>query len=236
MNRKPHIVISRPISEAGSNSQTLAEARFDIHGTGTSISYPLHNQGTRNQRLELSSSRLQVLSLTIGGHPYWWRPFPGNKDVWELSNEYEEVIARFVHSPSSPSSSPPSTSPILASQSQFGPEEASQPQSQEQQALPSSPQPNSVSRNNSVFSISSNTSTEGTITKTKATKTKEPTKLGQLHVVSALVGNDSERDEIICSAIVVVERMRRRRGFLEGQNGRYGGRGVGRNGVAYIPQ
>ncbi len=60
--------------------------------------------------------------------------------------------------------------------------------------------------------------------------------LGQLHVVTALTSDDVEREEILCGAVVVVERMRRRRGFLEGQAGRYGGRGVGRDGVAYIPQ
>ena len=141
---------------------------------------------------------------------HWWQPLPGNKDVWELTNEYEDVIARFVHSPSSPAQS---RSPTQA------------------QSPPSSPQLGRE-RANSIFSIAL-PNAEGAAKKSNF----EEIAVGELYVVDALVGGEQEREEILCSAVVVVERMRRRQAILQNQGSPYGiVRSVGRNGVAYIPQ
>ena len=219
MNRRPHIVISHPSSNKNNSSSSsssnhdasLAEARFDIHGTGTSIQYGNSNgNGRRSQRLELEDSRMQILKTTVGGMAYWWQPLPGNKDVWELTNEYQDVIARFVHSPSTrmqPRSPPQAQSP------------------------PSSPQLGRE-RSNSIFSIGGSNG-DGAMKKTKF----EETAVGELHVVDALVGGEQEREEILCSAVVVVERMRRRQAILLNKGNAYGvARSIGRNGVAYVPQ
>ena len=214
MNRKPHIVISHPSSSGSTNSDgnhedPLAEARFDVHGTGTSIHYGNGN-GERAQRLELEDSRMQVLKTTVGGMPHWWQPHPGNKHVWELTNEFEDVIARFVYSPSSPAQSrspPQARSPPLSPR--LGRE-----------------------RSNSILSIAA-LNAEGAAKKSKC----QETAVGELHVVDGLVGGEEEREEILCSAVVVVERMRRRQAILQNKGSPYGiTRSIGRNGVAYIPQ
>ena len=237
MNRKPHIVISHPNSNNNNNNnkpntqpRLLAEARFDIHGTGTTIIYnasTINNNSARGQRLELEDSRMQILKTAVGRMAHWWQPLPGNRDVWELTNEYEDVIARFVHSPSTPAQSPsppPSPSPQLGS----GP---------------------GRERSNSLFPIlgsnvenrsSSVTTTTTTTTTTKQNKKKikfTETVVGELHVVDALVGEEKEREEILCSAMVVVERMKRRQALLRNKVSPIGAAsGVGRDGVPYIPQ
>ena len=49
------------------------------------------------QRLELEDSVSQRLRTTIWGHEHWWMPNPGNKAVLELTNQMNEIVARFVH-------------------------------------------------------------------------------------------------------------------------------------------
>ena len=89
MNRKPHVRILRDPKDKVS----MSEGRFDIHGTGTTITYA---DPPSAQRLELMDSRMQILKTTICGMDRWWQPFPGNKDVIELSNDVDDTIARFL--------------------------------------------------------------------------------------------------------------------------------------------
>lgn len=178
MNRKPHIIIHRPNDE----KVAAAEARFDIHGTGTTISHRTlvgapNGNVTSHQRIDLEDSRLQLLHTTIHGIDHWWRPLPGNKDVWELSNEAEETTARFVHS--------------------------------------SSRQGSAVSSKNKFPEL----------------------QVGELQVVDALIGGDEERTEVLCSAVVVVERARRRAGMISNSANAYGiVRSMSASSAGYIPQ
>lgn len=155
--------------------------------------------------------------------PSWWQPLPGNRDVLELTNEFEDVIARFVHFPSSTAAGTES--------------EHAQAQTQSQTPPASPRMGDGAERSNSVFSIAGSIAVGGgDVGGNKKSKFRE-TVVGELHVVDALVGAEEEREEILCSAIVVVERTRRRRAMLESKASAYGvARGVGRNGVAYIPQ
>ena len=97
---------------------------------------------------------MQLLKTTIDGHSHWWQPHPGNKGVVELTNDTEEIVARFLYS-----------SPELA-------------------------------RTGSAGSI-------------KDASSKE-TDVGELSVVEALSGAEMGLEEILCSAIVVIERFKRR--------------------------
>jgi hypothetical protein len=151
MNRKPHIVIS-----ARNFYHPLAEGRFDPHGTGTSIA---HFNPRHIQRLELENSQVQLLKTTIHGCDHWWQPHPGNKSVLELTNEMEEIVARFIF------------------------------------AVPESRRTGSVAENK---------------------KDGVGMDLGELQVVDALAGRDTGRDEILSSAVVVVERARRRAMSISG--------------------
>lgn len=154
MNRKPHVVISQ-----GTESATvLAEAKFDNLGTGTALYYPTP---PRTQLLDLENSRMQLLKTTIDGHSHWWQPHPGNKDVVELTNDTEEIVARFLYS-----------SPGI---SRTG---------------------STISRQESAGSI-------------KDASSKE-TDVGELSVVEALAGVEIGLEEILCSAVVVIERFKRR--------------------------
>ena len=151
MNRKPHVVITS--SEEG---RPVAEGRFDIHGTGTAISYP-HGD---TQRLELENSLAQVLRTRVHGSNLWWQPHPGNKGVLELTNEADEIVARFVYS--------------LAALQRTG------------------------SWPDRVGSASS------------TRKNKQDHDMGELQVISSPEFDESAYDRILCSAIVVIERAKRR--------------------------
>ena len=198
MNKKPHIIISKgetsnaiePTSSSASqdcnngnfassrrfsilprrdsDTQTItqtnlkknpqplpvAEARFDIHGTGTRIAYISIPSPQGEQRLDLENSQAQTLRTTIGGTRHYWQPFPGNKSVLELLNEMEEIVARFTY-----------TVPAAVA--------------------------------------------TGAATGRKKSIAADM-EVGELHVVEALVGGEQEKEEIICSAAVVIERARRR--------------------------
>ena len=154
MNRKPHVVIS----QGTENATVLAEAKFDNLGTGTTIYYP---RPPRTQLLELEDSRMQLLKTTIDGHSHWWQPHPGNKCVVELTNDTEEMVARFLYS-----------SPDIARTG------------------------STISRQESAGSI-------------KDASSKE-TDVGELSVVEALAGVEMGLEEILCSAVVVIERFKRR--------------------------
>lgn len=152
MNRKPHVIIS-----SLGQSKPIAEGRFDIHGTGTSISY---FQPPSTQLIDLLNSQAQLLRTTVHGSDHWWQPHPGNKAVLELTNETEEIVARFMYAA---------------------------PVSQRTGSWPTR-----------VDSVS------------EAKKDAVEMDLGELHVVDGLAGGDSGRDEIVCSAVVVIERAKRR--------------------------
>ena len=153
MNRKPHVIITTNDSDE-SLKRPLAEGRFDTHGTGTTITYSHEPNMQMIQRLELEDSASQRLKTTIWGHDHWWMPNPGNRAVLELTNETEEIVARFVHS-----------GPV-SQMTGFG-------------------------------------------TRDSAGKKKmDKEELGDLHVVDALA--EGGRVEVICSAMVVVERAKRR--------------------------
>ena len=154
MNRKPHVVITTGECDESLN-RPLAEGRFDIHGTGTTISYSHMPNMQMIQRLELEDSLSQRLRTTIWGHEHWWMPNPGNKGVLELTNEMDEIVARFVH-----------TVPV-----------------------------------SQVTGYGSRGSGAGR-------KKEDKTELGDLHIVDALA--EGGREEVICSAMVVVERAKRR--------------------------
>ncbi|KAK0515628.1 hypothetical protein JMJ35_001662 [Cladonia borealis] len=154
MNRKPHVVIS----QGTENATVLAEAKFDNLGTGTTIYYP---RPPRTQLLDLEDSRMQLLKTTIDGHSHWWQPHPGNKCVVELTNDTEEMVARFLYS-----------SPDIARTG------------------------STISRQESAGSI-------------KDASSKE-TDVGELSVVEALAGVEMGLEEILCSAVVVIERFKRR--------------------------
>ena len=153
MNRKPHVIITTGECDE-SLSRPLAEGRFDIHGTGTTITYSHPPNMQMIQRLELENSGSQRLRTTIWGHEHWWMPNPGNKGVLELTNEMNEIVARFVH-----------TGPV-------------------------SQMTGSGRRDSS------------------GKKKMEKEELGDLHIVDALA--EGGREEVICSAMVVVERAKRR--------------------------
>ena len=153
MNRKPHVVITTNECDESLN-RPLAEGRFDIHGTGTTIMYSHMPNIQMTQRLELEDSVSQRLRTTMWGHDYWWMPNPGNKAVLELTNEMGEIVARFMH-----------TGPV------------------------------------SQMTGSGKRSGGG---KNKAEKIE----LGVLYVVDALA--EAGREEVICGAMVVVERTKRR--------------------------
>ncbi len=152
MNRKPHVIITTSECDESLN-RPLAEGRFDIHGTGTTIIYSHMPNMQMIQRLELEDSVSQRLRTTIWGHEHWWMPNPGNKGVLELTNEMGEIVARFVH-----------TGPV-SQMTGFG-------------------------------------------NKGSAGKKVDKEELGDLHVVDALA--EGGREEVICSAMVVVERAKRR--------------------------
>ena len=145
MNRKPHIIIS-----GTDTGRRTAEARFDVMGTGTTINY--FEPSPTVQHLELKDSRLQLLSTQINGMRHWWEPNPGNKAVLELTNEAEEIVARFT------------------------------------QTIPVFP-----------------------VTGTKSKKGLEvEVEIGELQVVEELTGGELGREEVLCSAITVIERAKRR--------------------------
>ena len=153
MNRKPHVIITTSASDDSLN-RPLAEGRFDIHSTGTTITY-LHEPNMQMiQRLELEDSTSQRLRTTICGHEHWWMPNPGNKAVLELTNVMDEIVARFVH-----------MGPV-SQMTGFGRRDSS--------------------------------GKKGTYEE----------KLGDFHIVDALA--EAGRAEVICSAMVVVERAKRR--------------------------
>lgn len=153
MNRKPHVIITTSECDESLN-RPLAEGRFDIHGTGTTISYSHMPNMRMMQRLELEDSLTQRLRTTILGHEHWWMPNPGNKGVLELTNEMDEIVARFVR------------------------------------AVPVSQVTGSGRRGSSVR------------------RKEDREELGDLHIVDALA--EGGREEVICSAMVVVERAKRR--------------------------
>ncbi|KAF6236342.1 hypothetical protein HO173_005433 [Letharia columbiana] len=153
MNRKPHVIITTGECDESLN-RPLAEGRFDIHGTGTTISYSHLPNMQMIQRLELEDSLSQRLRTTIWGHEHWWTPNPGNKGVLELTNEMDEIVARFVHT------------------------------------VPVSQMTGSGKRGST------------------GRKKEAREELGDLHIVDALA--EGGREEVICSALVVVERAKRR--------------------------
>ena len=168
MNRKPHVIITRELND----KIGIAEARFDIHGTGTTVS---HTNPPSVQRLELEDSRAQLLKTEIDGMDRWWQPFPGNKDVVELTNGVEEMLARFVLNKTPPSS--------------------------------------------------------------PTKKRSQEVEVGRLYVVDGLVPGERERLETVCSAIVVIERTRRRAAILNNKSSPYGVvRSMSGSGANYIPQ
>ena len=154
MNRKPHVIITTGECDE-SLKRPLAEGRFDIHGTGTTISYSHMPNMQMIQRLELEDSLTQKLRTTIWGHEHWWMPNPGNKGVLELTNDMDEIVARFVH-----------TVPVS--------------------------QVTGSGRGGSVGKM----------------KKEDKEEMGELHIVDALA--EGGREEVICSAMVVVERAKRR--------------------------
>lgn len=178
MNRKPHVIISARQSDS---SKIIAEGKFAIHSTGTTISY----FGGREQTLQLQDSQAQLLRTTMGGKVVWWQPHPGNSEVLELTNEYEEMLARFVH--------------------------------KEQGCQRSE----TLSRRDSSGSTPS--VVEGRRKSGKKEKDATEFEVGELHVVDALVGGQEAgserrkeelREEVLCSALMVVERAKRRRANL----------------------
>ena len=153
MNRKPHVIITTNDSD-DSLKRPLAEGRFDTHGTGTTITYSHEPNMQTVQRLELEHSASQRLKTTISGHDHWWMPNPGNRAVLELTNDMDEIVARFVHS-----------GPV-SQMTGFGTRDSA------------------------------------------GKKRMEKEELGDLHIVDALA--EGGRAEVICSAMVVVERAKRR--------------------------
>ena len=153
MNRKPHVIITTTDSD-DSLKRPLAEGRFDIHGTGTIITYSHEPNMQMIQRLELEDSASQRLRTTIWGHEHWWMPNPGNRAVLELTNEMNEIVARFVH-----------TGPV-SQMTGFGRRDSDRRNRMDREEL------------------------------------------GHLHIVDALA--EGGRAEVICSAMVVVERVKRR--------------------------
>ena len=147
---------SKPLPNSGQEPQyhLVAEARFEIHSTGTNIIYTSFSLPPREQRLELINSQFQILRTTIGGNNHCWQPFPGNKAVLELLNEVEETVARFIFNTDSVSTNGPGMG-----------RRKSVPAEQE---------------------------------------------VGELQIVEALAGGDRGKEEVICSAVVAVERARRR--------------------------
>ena len=148
MNKKPHVIITTK-----DERQRVAEGRFDIHGTGTRIDYSRSSM----QRLELENSVNQTIRTQIQDSDMWWQPHPGNKEVLELTNETDEIVARFV-----PASS---VSPCEA-------------------------------RKNKKASIDVDVP------------------VGELQVVDALDTRDEGYEQILCSALVVIERAKRRSAFM----------------------
>ena len=151
MNRKPHVVIT-----SSEDSRLIAEGRFDIHGTGTAISYPHADI----QRLELEDSLAQVLRTRVHGSEHWWQPHPGNKGVLELSSETDEIAARFIYS--------------LSALQRTG--------SWQERA--------------------------GTVTISKRNKGDQDT--GELQIIGNPEFDESVYERILCSAILVIERAKRR--------------------------
>ncbi|KAL6715405.1 hypothetical protein ACLMJK_006366 [Lecanora helva] len=147
MNRKPHVIIS-----GQDVAQPIAEGRFDIHGTGTTISY----SDTDAQRIELEDSLTQTLRTSIQNSNLWWQPHPGNKEVVELSNETDEIIARFVYA----------------------------------------------------SDACRRTGRAGSITAIK--RDQKGYDVGELQVIGSPEYDESVYERILCSAIVVIERARRR--------------------------
>ena len=150
MNRKPHVIIT-----AGDKARLVAEGRYDIHGTGTTISYPHADI----QRLELQDSLAQVLKTRIHGSDLWWQPHPGNTGVLELTNEMDEIVARFT---------------CAAQMSQ---------------------------RTGSFLEKRGSKS---------GSKQDVDADMGDLQVVGNSIAEDADYEKILCSAIVVIERARRR--------------------------
>ena len=150
MNRKPHIIIT-----TRGDVRLIAEGRYDIHGTGTTLSYPQ----VGIQRLELQDSLAQVLKTRIHGSDLWWQPHPGNKEVLELTNEMDEIIARFT-----------CTTKV----------------SQRTGSWPESRGSKSDFKKNLDVDM------------------------GNLQVVGTSTAEDTEYEQILCSAIMVIERARRR--------------------------
>ena len=188
----------------------VAEVRFDVHGTGTSVTYlspspdalTSHNNGNNNppayppaypgpsyppaathhltQRLELESSSLQSLATTIDGERAYWAPHPGNKDVLELTNEAEDILARFVYTLSTRGSSWGSSSERETTELREG-------GSREGRAMERREKSRKGSKDAFVnFEV------------------------GTLELVSSLIPTEQAAEELLVSAVVVVERAKRR--------------------------
>lgn len=147
MNRKPHVIISK-----SEETNIIAEGRYENLGTGSTVTYL---QAPRTQTLNLENSQMQLLKTSIGRFVHWWQPHPGNRNVLELTNETEDIVARFIF------------------------------------AAPSS----QMRRSSSVSSMK------------KAFLEED---LGELSVVKELSAGDTGLEEILCSAVVVIERAKRR--------------------------
>ena len=169
---------------------TLSEARFDIHGTGTSISYlpppsstlPQSQAPPSTQRLELYNSGLQILRTRIGNVIHYWQPHPGNDAVLELVDEAEEIIARFTYQPSTVRSTHQNAAGVSSVQ-----------------------------------------------LKEKKKDHFKAFDIGTLELVGIRIPSIRAREEVLCSAVVVVERARRRAvnlGLATGKGGAKIGAGV----------
>ena len=152
-----------------------AEARFDIGGTGTTITYSQRTPPSNTQRLTLCNSQAQTLRLDLGpnAETHYWQPHAGNRRVLELVNGADEVMARFV--PAAPPASD-----------------------------------------------SSSSSSSAAVGKKRASSSTAEMEIGDIYVaVAALAGEGQAvkrlEVEVLCSAVVVVERARRRATIIGGR-------------------
>ena len=180
----------------------LVEARFDTHGTGTTINYISPATQTSNapdgestlppaynaiahpsqQRLELVNSIQQILRTHFGISTHYWQEHPGNKDVIHLVDEGDEIVMRFIYNP------------------------------------PSVPISRQNSGNQSSMSASdfARTDPAGITGKRRKSSTTgsglgfAEYDVGNLELVGDKIENEQIREEILCSCVVMVERARRR--------------------------
>ena len=211
---------------------SVAEARFDVHGTGTSINYlspPISSSSddpatiaTNNhppayppaypgpsypppatyhvsQRLELESSTLQSLATTIDGRRHYWAPHPGNKNVLELTNEADDILARFVHSHAAATGLGGGRNNSVVSHSSMG------------VGMDSITR---VATGSSVGTIREGSGTgecgrnAGRRGSSKDAWTSY--EIGTLELVPSLIPTEQAREEVLVSAVVIVERAKRR--------------------------